>query len=373
MPVCGCASPAPSPLPFSPRFLLSWERQRCRSPCPELTHCGLPLLLPPPDVHLQPWQMRPRSKNYNRPQENNRRGVLLLFSWVLHTSLTNSSFSDKTKIPQVFCKIPRQRGLPAAPVTTHPREKFFPARRNGGSSPSLRAPDGASGSLGGSPAAGSGLSTLGASPAEAAGRLTAVSPRRGADSPASQPRIPTPHSPGLEIRHRARVDGKDSGTRAAPGEGGKLRQSRRYRGTRWCRSGRSCLHRRPSPPAARRVLTRRPRKARPVCRSRSPAPAWWVPAGSGSPAAPPLIPRAGRGAPGATRWPHATRGQPAPPAQGRAAAAQSPARASPGPSIPSRRHRVPSAARPRCAGASSGAATRLTRRSRAPAPGGGTR
>lgn len=121
-------------------------------------------------------------------------------------------------------------------------------------------------------------------------------------------------------------------------------------------------------PVPRAVLTRRRRRARPVCRSRSPAPAWWVPAGSGSPAAPPLIPRSGRGYPGRLGRLTPPAGSPPRRPEGGRPPRRAPRGAAPAPPSPpsaspaaraSRRRRVPSAARQGCA--ESGAAARLTR------------
>lgn len=225
----------------------------------------------------------------------------MLLACFLHASLTNSSFSDKKKYSRRSSakSLGREGGSLLLLQRLTPGKNSFPnpGRGNGGSPPRLapgsregrRQPGGCSPASQPEPAGGR-LSLRGCGavnrrqPALRGGQARAPTP--------PHPALPRPGDPRPVVRERL---GRQSGR-------GRRRKVEAVSAvTRWSRVP-------PSPPppliAVRRVLTRRPRRAGPVCRSRSPAPAWWVPAGSGSPAAPPLIPRAGRegreGAPGAT-------------------------------------------------------------------------
>lgn len=146
-------------------------------------------------------------------------GFFRLLACFLHASLTNSSFSDQKKknFPQVFGKIPGQRGgLPAAPATTHPGGKFLPQARTG----ERRQPSPPRSGLPRGPAAAWGGCSPASQPEPAGGRLSlrgcgAVNRRqpalRGGQARAPtppHPALPRPGDPRLVVRERL---GRQSG------------------------------------------------------------------------------------------------------------------------------------------------------------------
>lgn len=313
--------------PCSPRSLPSPGHRRRGGPAPAALSAGSRRCQPSPGAR---W--RPYSKITIIAQTQTEAGWVLvvlglwfffrLFSWLLHTSLTNSRFSDKNG-PQVFGKIPGRRRTPLpAPATTRPGEgkkiilPAHPGRRNSGGSPSLRAPERAGGGPGEVPRpAATARRQAAAPPSGAAGQLTAASSRPGAANGRPTPpphRLTPPRARGCEEGPgRRREVEAVSEVPAGAVPAGAAPVSRRPVGTHT------------KTPKSR---TRMPIS---IASSRMVGPGGLrQPRGAAS-----HSPR-GAEAPGAARPPHAARRQPAPPPRGRAAATQSPATFSPGPSIP---------------------------------------